>query len=351
MISVHKNAARAGLTAALCAVALSALVRPASPASAPGPSACAPRPSWIETATTPEEAQSPFESCFSARSSLAEAVLSITNNRPYAQLLTVTGATLDLAESGFAGAQETAFSRVLADVSPASGPSAFLLGPSQSAILAIDRPPPGPAQDVQIVAAPGNAFAVAALAWRLVSAAAARGWLPASTRSCIASAVYGGLPGPPHPREQLERVDACVDSAPLASHAKRVLHGLAASLLVDRAFKEVIHRQGTEPRPARISFAVPPSDPYLTNPAIQLQGANIGSIPSDSRIVRHLGASGGVAPYRFYIVPEAGGPPVPSWLHLAADGTLIIEPPTGSLAVDLDVEVVDSRGEHSVIVY
>jgi hypothetical protein len=339
--------------ATLCAVALSTLVQPASSAPAPSaePSGCAARPSWIESASTPEGGGNPFESCFSGRSSLAEAVLSITNNRPYAQLLTVTGTTLDLAESGFAGSAEAALSAALADVSPASGPSAFLLGPSQSAILAIDRPPPGPAQVVDIVAAPANAFAVAALAWRLLSAAAMRLSLPASTRSCIASAVYGALQGPPQPEAALERVHACVNGAPLTSRAKRILRALAASLLIDRAFREVIHRQGTEPHPARIAFTVAPSDPYLVNPAIQLQGANIGSIPSDSRSVRHLSATGGVPPYRFYIVPEPGGPAVPSWLHLAADGTLIIEPPLSSVAVNLAVEVVDSNGEHSVVDY
>src|SRR5277367_5778623 len=133
--SVHKSAARAGLMATLCAVALVALVQSASPAAAPsaGPSGCAVRPSWIESATTPEEGQNPFEGCFSDRSSVAEAVLNITNNRPYAQLLTVSGTALDLAESEFAGSEEAAFSRLLANLSPASGPPAFLLGPSKSA--------------------------------------------------------------------------------------------------------------------------------------------------------------------------------------------------------------------------
>jgi len=339
--------------ATLCTISLSALVQAASPAPAlgAGPSGCAARPSWIESATTPEEDGNPFESCFSDRSSLAESVLSITNNRPYAQLLTVTGTTLDLAESGFAGSQEAAFSTALANLRPESGPSAFLLGASQSAILAIDRPPPGPAQVVHIVAAPGNAFAVAALAWRLVSAATKRLSLPASTRSCIASAVYGALRGPPHPEGTLERVHACVNGAPLPASRERLLRALAASLLVDRAFKEVIQREGTEPHPARITLTVAPSDPYLANPAIQLQGANIGSIPSGSRSVRHLSATGGLPPYRFYIVPEPGGPAVPSWLHLAADGTLIIEPPLGSVAVNFAVEVVDSNGEHSLVAY
>ncbi len=35
-------------------------------------------------------------------------------------------------------------------------------------------------------------------------------------------------------------------------------------------------------------------------------------------------------------------PGVPSWLKLAPDGTLIVEPPVGVIAVNLPVEVVDS---------
>ena len=50
-------------------------------------------------------------------------------------------------------------------------------------------------------------------------------------------------------------------------------------------------------------------------------------------------------------MPEPGGPSVPPWLRLAADGTLTIEPPIGATSVNLPVEVVDSNGEHSVVPY
>ena len=67
-------------------------------------------------------------------------------------------------------------------------------------------------------------------------------------------------------------------------------------------------------------------------------------MPGGRTTVEHLSATGGTPPYRFYLVPEPGGPGVPSWLHLAADGTLTLEPPAGVAAVTLPVEVVDSNG-------
>jgi hypothetical protein len=74
-------------------------------------------------------------------------------------------------------------------------------------------------------------------------------------------------------------------------------------------------------------------------------------VTAGTTTVERLSATGGVPPYRFYAVPEAGGPGVPGWLHLAASGTLILEPPAGATAVTLPVEVVDSTGAHSVTPY
>ncbi len=51
------------------------------------------------------------------------------------------------------------------------------------------------------------------------------------------------------------------------------------------------------------------------------------------------------------MLTEPGGAGVPSWLHLAADGTLTLEPPPNAGAVALEVEVVDSTGAHSVVSY
>ena len=344
---------RATLPALLCAMCVSAALAGASSGATQSPigsSGCGPTPSWIEQATVSQGPEEALTSCFLSSSSQAEAVLRITNNRPYAQLITVTGATLDLAESAFPQPLEAALSRLLANLSPAGTPSPFLLGPGQGASVSIDRPPPGGAQVVHLYPAPGNAFAVGALAWNLLSSASRSTSLPAITQSCIAAAVHGALSTPPEPEEALRRMHACVDAAPLSANSERQLKKLAGSALRDAAFRQVIHREGTEADPARIAYSTTPSDPNLPNAAIHLSPANIGTLRVGQLTVRHLTATGGAPPYRFYLVPEAGGPAVPSWLKLAADGTLSIEPLTAGSSVNLSVEVVDSNGEHSIVV-
>jgi hypothetical protein len=312
---------------------------------------CGPRPSWTESATLPPEGQGALRSCFSSSSSQAEAVLSIVNKRPYAQLITVNGAALELSESSFASSLEATFSRLLANSSSATGTSAFLIGPGEGEKLAIDRPAPGEAQRVNIDPAPDNAFAVGALAWTLLSTTAKHLALPVATKSCIAAAVYASLSSPPQPEEALRRMHACVNASELSKHAEKLLRKLADHLLRRHFFQQVIGREGTELPPARMAFTVAPTNPNLINPAIHLGPATFGTLPGGQRTVEHLSASGGTPPYRFYIVAEPGGPIVPSWLHLAADGTLTVEPPEGSTAINLPVEVVDSNGEHSVVPY
>ena len=158
-----------------------------------------PPPAWIAAATLPQEDRDPLRGLLLGRSNQAKAVLSVVNNRPYAQLITVTGAALDAAESSFAGSLEGALSRLLAQAGAGAGPSAFLLGPGAGATLAIDRPAPGAAHVVHIDAASDNAFAVAALTWTLLSTAAGQLRLPTATQGCVASVLYRALrqPAPP----------------------------------------------------------------------------------------------------------------------------------------------------------
>jgi hypothetical protein len=353
MTSVQARSGKAALLAVLCAIALSAPIAASgsrAPPAGPAPLGCGPTPSWIAGAAVSQDGQSALQSCFSHSSSQAEAVLSIANGRPYAQLITVSGTTLDLAESSFHGALEAALSRPLADSSSGIGIPAFLLGPGEAATVAVDRPPPGPARVVYIEPAPSNAFAVAALAWRLEVAAAKRLSLSTGTQSCLAAAVRGSLADPTHPERALRQMHACVDSSGLPRAAEGLLRRLAFHLLRGPAFREVVHRQGTESHPARIAFTVSASNPFLANPAIKLSSTDVGNVPEGQRTVKHLSAAGGVPPYRFYLVPEPGGPAVPGWLKLAADGTLTIEPPAGAPGLSIPVLVVDADGEHSVVV-
>jgi hypothetical protein len=353
-IGLQLHSRTAALAVVLCAISLG-LLAPIAGAAGPADDAlaggCAATPSWIAAATLAGEGQGPLASCFSSRSSQAEAALSVANNRPYAQLITVTGVPLDLAESSFANPLDGALSTLLTQLSSGAGQSVFLLGPAENATLALDRPAPGPGLQVRIDPAGDNAFAVAAVTWRFLSAASDQRLLSAATRSCVASVLHGALQSPPAPERALRRVHSCVKSADLPSRAETLLRGLASRLLRDQFFQSVIRRQGTEPHPVRISLTIAASNPESINPAIQLGPADYGTIPTGSRTVEHLTATGGVPPYRFYAVPEPGGPGVPSWVELAADGTLILEPPSDATAITVPVEVVDSTGEHSVVTY
>jgi hypothetical protein len=315
------------------------------------PAGCGPRPSWIAAATISAGGRDPLPSCFSAQSSQAEAVLSIANNRPYAQFVTVTGAVVEQTESSFAGPLERTLSALLAGLGAGGGPAAFVLGAGQSATLVLDRPAPGAAREINVNPASDNAFAVAAVTFTLLSAAAERRLLGTATQGCVASVLYSALRIPSRPEQAFRGVHACVNAAGLPRRAQELLGGLASRLLRGRFFKRVISREGTEPRPARIALTLAASNPELINPDIHLGSASLGTVPGGRATVRHLSATGGTPPYRFYLVPEPGGPGVPSWLHLAADGTLTLEPPAGVAAVSLPVEVVDSNGEHSVVSY
>jgi hypothetical protein len=352
MISVELGSGKAALAGVLCVTSLSLMLAPASPAESPSranlPSGCGPKPSWIESATLPAEGQDPLPSCFAIGSSQAEVLLSILNNRPYAQLITVGGGSLDVAESSFVGSLEGALARLWAKSSSGKGLSAFLLGPGEGATLGIDRPPPGSVQDVDIAPAPVNAFAVGALAWALLNAAAKHLSLPAATQSCILAAVYGALLGPPHPERALRRIHLCVNAAGLPVLAEKLLRDLASRLLRDHSFQEVIEPASRDPHPGRIAVATAPSSPGPIEPGIRF-GPMSFEVPDAQRTVERLSASGGTPPYRFYIVPEPGGPDVPAWLHLAPDGTLILEPPVGFTATGFFVEVVDSNGGHSYV--
>ena len=71
-------------------------------------------------------------------------------------------------------------------------------------------------------------------------------------------------------------------------------------------------------------------------------------MPDGRKTVLHLSATGGTPPYRFYVVPTAGGEGAPSWFRLAPDGTVTVEPPEGvSAHLSLSVQVIDANGERS----
>ena len=248
---IRCDGARTAFCAAFCAISLSVMFTPttlaASSSSGVVSAGCGTSPPWVETATLPQGGQYPLESCFSSQSSQSEAPLRIVNNRRYAQLLIVDGAELDLTESTFTGTLEGPLARLMADLSYHGDSSVFLLGPGARATLLLGHPAPGSSNAVHIVPATSNAFAVGALAWRLLSEASSQRSLPTATASCVLAAVYGALSSPPEPEEALWRMHSCVDTAAVSRPHKRLLRRLASALLRDSFFKAVIHREGTEP--------------------------------------------------------------------------------------------------------
>ena len=171
----------------------------------------------------------------------------------------MSGGQLDLTESSFASSLERGLARLLPDLElPNSAQTAVLLGPGKSMILQIDRPQPGEGYVFHVSQAPDNALGVGALAWALLEAAGKHLSLPLGTRSCIAAAVYGGLSSPPHPEWALRRIHGCVDSSGLPGNAEKLLRKLADRLLRGPSFRNVVHREGREPHPARIAFTATP---------------------------------------------------------------------------------------------
>lgn len=315
------------------------------------PSGCGSPPSWIDSVTLPDSNQDPLPACFSSKSSDTEAVLNVVNNRGYAQTVTVSGAKINVTKSSFASSFEGQIGKLLAQLSSGSGPSAFELGPGEGASIAIDRPPPQlAALEIHIDPAGKTAWGVGELAWALLTTAKDQIGVPVDMENCVQAAVYNTLSADRGPDTAIGQMHSCVDAASgLSGTAKAVLEKLAYGLLVDDFFYKLLDLEDSEVYPARIEFTIPGSNPTFTNPNIHVGPANYGTLPDGSTTTEHLTANGGTPPYRYYIWNDpANMAGVPSWVSLAPDGTLTIEPPaSASGEVSFYVYAFDSNGEHS----
>ena len=315
------------------------------------PGGCGATPSWIDSATLPDSNQDPLPVCFGSQSNDDEATLNIVNNRGYAQTITVSGAKVDVAKSIFAGSFEGQIGKLLAQLSSGNGPSAFVLGPGESATVAIDRPPPQQAAlDIHIDPAAKTASGVGELAWALLTTAKDQVGVPLQTENCVLAAVYNTVSSDRGQDSAINQMHSCVDAASgLSGVAKDVLQKLAYGLLVDDFFYKVIDLEGDELYPAMIGFTIPGSNPTFTSPDIHISPLNLGTLPDGQTTTVQLTAAGGTAPYRFYIWNEpTNAAKVPSWVHLATDGTLTIEPPTSASGeVSFAVYAFDANGDHS----
>lgn len=90
-----------------------------------------------------------------------------------------------------------------------------------------------------------------------------------------------------------------------------------------------------------------PSPP--TDNSIQVEGLDFGALPAGQESVEHLTASGGAEPASFAVSPDPSNlAKVPVWVNLESDGTVRIDPPTGTeQSVSFYVYATDATGEHS----
>jgi hypothetical protein len=315
------------------------------------PGGCGATPSWIDSATLPDSNQDPLPVCFGSQSNDHEAILNIVNNRGYAQTITVSGAKIDVAKSIFASSFEGSIGKLLAQLSSSNGPSSFILGPGESATVAIDRPPPQQAAlDVHIDPAARTASGVGELAWALLTTAKNQVGVPLATENCVLEAVYNTVSSDRNQDSAIGQMHSCVDAASgLSGVAKDVLEKLAYGLLVDDFFYKVVDLEGDELYPAMIGFTIPGSNPTFTSPDIHVSPLDLGTVSDGQQTVVHLSANGGVAPYRFYVWNDSANvAKVPGWVTLGTDGTLTIEPPSNARGeVSFAVYAFDSDGEHS----
>ncbi len=320
-------------------------------ATALSPTRCGPHPGWIAHAALPDGGRDPLSVCFTAKSNRAEALLSIQSNRDYAQLITLSGVNVVLFESSFSDSLDAGISSRLWHLSLGKTEEVLMLGPGQRALLAIGRPPPQRAsRQVAIEQAPPAAAALGQLARAFLSAA--RGtYISTSIKRCVIASVYGAAVSLARaPISALGQMHACVDRGENNSHpaGKRRLRAFARGIFRLARFDVALSLIGATDRSlSRIAFMIPGSPPGRYNPKIHLGHANFGTVISGRRTVEHLTATGGSPPYRYYLWNESGMR-APSWLRLAPDGTVIIEPPPGvSVSILVRVYVVDATGAYS----
>ena len=232
---------------------------------AQGEIGCDPAPPWIAPSPPPESPQEPFSACFDAKSNQAEALLDLASNRDYPQLITVSGAKLDLDESAFSDSLDADLASLFGLLGAGESQELVALGPGGHAMLTIDRPAPEEAaQDVQIAPAPQNASALSGLAWAFLSTAAARVSVSSLIRNCLASAVFGAVSSTDSP-STLKELRLCADrSVGSVSPAGRLVRRLARRLFSEGYFEREAALRRVDPTAPESVFTIPSSPPDRT---------------------------------------------------------------------------------------
>ena len=306
---------------------------------------CDPAPSWLSLGEPAVSPRDPLSACF-ARSSQAEAPLQLANNGSWPLLIAVSG-PVGQDEYWFSGRVDAALASALQTVGSGGDQQVVVLGPRRRATLKIGRPPPVQAlQEIRIDPSRGIQATLGGLAWTFLHDARQRAVVPAAVERCVASTLVRAVsPGAPSPHA-LALMRLCVMGA--AAHpgnAMSTIRALASSLLSQRSFDRAADAARGAVQASAIELAIAGSAPSPVNPAIHISVPGLGSVADGTRTAVRLSATGGTAPYRFYIWQEPGAAPVPSWVRLSPAGTLTIAPPDGaSQRVALTIYAVDAAG-------
>jgi hypothetical protein len=314
------------------------------------PSGCGPSPSWIDWLSPIYSRNDSLPACTGAESNDQTLYIHVANNRGYAQYLTVSNATVDVRRSSWGDSLESTVAAQIAAHSRSGAPSSFLLAPGSHAVLAIDRPPEGfGLTAVSILAAPRGSSAMAAMGWALLNKVRSELGNKVDLVNCVAGDLYGSLAADPGVSSAIGQLRSCAGAAAagLRGSAKEVLEKIGSAVLVTDFFYKVIDLQADEALPPTIKFSIHGRNP--TSPSIHVRPLALGTVPAGRQTVAQLSADGGSAPYSFTISHAASNiAKVPSWVHLASNGALTIDPPVGSVgSVGFYVYATDAGGHSS----
>ena len=314
------------------------------------PSGCGAAPSWVDGLSFPDVPNDSLPSCIGSGSNASTLYIHVVNNRGYAQFVTTSGASIDVSRSSWRDSLESTIANGLAKLSTGNTPSSFLLAPGSQATIAIDRPPSSFGETtVTLHSAPQGSTAAAAMGWALLNKLEAELGSGVDATNCVIGYLHNTLSGDPSVSSVVGQLHSCASAAAasLKGSAKTAAEKIASAVLVTDFFYKLIDLETAEAYPPEISFSIPGENP--TNPDIHLGNLDFGTLPVGRQTVEHLTASGGTAPYSFAIWNDPSNEAnVPSWVNVASDGTVTIDPPSGTdQSVNFYVYATDANGEHS----
>jgi len=225
------------------------------------PGNCGEIPDWINGAWFPKDRNDALPSCISNRTDAGALRVNVVNNRGYAQLVRIEGATLDVNRSGsWSDAVDGIIAKGFARLSPSNGPGSLVLAPKASATIALDRPSGllGE-QAVTIKAAPRGGSAAAQLGWAVLSDLDRVKEEIGNVRdvtNCVVGAIHFETAREVEGPTTIHALHSCLDGAAGVKGAgKAILRKISAAIVATDVFQKVIDLTLGETFPARITFS------------------------------------------------------------------------------------------------